>query len=125
MAARKQKPRRRSARAEPLTAPSPTATISAGQSLSESVNSSGTLIAIIMPDDWAPANISFQISADNKDFHDLFDAFGNEITAACRAGTAMRVPDHVESATWVKIRSGTRDNPIVQDVDRQFTLIVP
>jgi len=98
-------------------------TILAGESLSDSVDASqGTASYVLMPDAWDGANLTFQISFDNLTFWDLFDQYGNEVTFACRAGTAVRVQPGLQSIGYFKVRSGTRDEPIVQSEDRNFTV---
>ena len=51
----------------------PGPTIPAGQSLSEGVDVSGSrILRIVMPDDWTSAPLTFQLSPDNAEWHDLF-----------------------------------------------------
>src|SRR5262245_23633380 len=101
----------------PLTVLKPT--ISAGQSLSNAVTSpGGTAACIVMPAKWTPANISFQVSADGVTFADVFDA-GRELIVPCVPGTAVSLSDAITTkSVQLKIRSGARSSPVVQQADR-------
>jgi len=102
-----------------------TVTIPALESLSDAADMpNGVAAAVIMPIDFTPANLTFLISADGVLFVDLFDQYGNEVMAACRPSTAVRVKDAIGSALQMKIRSGTRDHPVPQEADRTFTIIL-
>jgi len=104
---------------------STTTIILAGDSLSAPVDTAnGITAALIMPADFEPANLTFQISADGITFADLFDGYGNEVMMACRPGTGVRVKDGIGSTLHLKIRSGTRDHPVPQSADRTFTVIL-
>jgi hypothetical protein len=102
-------------------------TIPAGQSLSAGVDCTGgtALNRIQMPAEWNAANISFQISVDNNVYVDVFDDSGHELLFPVVPGTAriLTAPLHVRDLIgWLKIRSGPRDNPIVQQANRIFTV---
>jgi hypothetical protein len=100
------------------------ATINAGESLSNAVNLASTAVAVVIaPPDWTPANISFQLSVDNVTFGDLFDNAGTEVVRTFVPGTAVVVDRSLtDAALYVKIRSGPRDKPVVQQVQRKITL---
>jgi hypothetical protein len=101
--------------------------IAAGQSLSAAVDcTGGKLIRIIMPDEWTPANLSFQIAAVQAGpFHDLVDREGKEVLLPVVAGTGMLVPSSVQfNLGWVKFRSGPRTAPITQAAERTFSVSV-
>lgn len=101
------------------------ATIPAGQALSSSIDlTAQSVVMIIAPDDWSPANITFQISMDNVLFHDLFDAMGQEILRPICVGSAVLVdPTFTQYVNYLKIRSGPRNNPISQSADRLWTFV--
>jgi hypothetical protein len=104
-----------------------TATIPAGQTLSNAVDL-GTLqlVAVIPPADWTPAVLSFQMSADNVDFHNLAHARSTDLfTIPCVSG--YWIPFSTQDFPhWVflKLRSGHPFAPIVQAADRVFTLVM-
>jgi hypothetical protein len=102
-------------------------TIPAGQSLSGAVDATGgTPLFLVAPAAWTPANLSFQLSADNVAFADLFDPDGMEVIMPLKPATSIvmtNVNDFVKN-TYFKIRSGARDHPIIQTADRQFQIAV-
>jgi hypothetical protein len=101
------------------------ATIPAGQALSSSIDlTSQSVVMLIVPDDWSPANVTFQVSMDNVLFHDLFDAMGNEILRPICVGSAVQVdPTFTQYVNYFKIRSGPRNNPIPQSADRVWMFV--
>lgn len=101
-------------------------TIEAGDSLSGVGDCSmGRLIRITMPTDWTGDTITFQISTDGLGYNDVFRADGSEATVKCFAGTALLIPDLLgDAACYIKIRSGTRDRPVVQPEIRTFAMTV-
>jgi hypothetical protein len=101
--------------------------IKAGESLSNGLDlTQGDLLKIIMPVGWTPASLSFQLSPDGNQYHDLFYLTGFEVTMP------TVVPDTVviisydvgRAISWIKLRSGTRDNPISQKEDRVFSVVI-
>jgi hypothetical protein len=101
-----------------------TITIPAGQSLSAAGDlTAGALALLIGPPDWTAANISFQVSLDNVTFVDLFDGSGEEVlrTVPANSGTLMAT-NLTQAAMYIKIRSGSRDAPVLQAADRVFTV---
>jgi hypothetical protein len=99
--------------------------IRAGESLSDSIDcTGGTIVRLTMPATWGGGNITFQISTDGQGYNDLFDHMGNEITVVVTKGAA--VPILVDALTrcfaFVKIRSGTRSHPIIQEEQRDFAI---
>jgi|SRR5215469_12098365 len=103
-----------------------TVTIPAGQSLSNSADLSvGSVSYIMMPPDWTPANMSFQVSNDNINFADLYDVWGVELLRAMGAGRACMVDtSYTQAALYVKLRSGPSVNPVKQAADRTITLVL-
>lgn len=96
-------------------------TILSGQSLSQAVLTQGKLTSIQMPSGWDAAVISFQGSPDGVTYTDMYDYTGNEITVAAAANEMVTL-DRVESAAFMKFRSGTGASPVNQTANR--TLIV-
>jgi hypothetical protein len=100
-----------------------TGTILAGTSLSNVIDlSAGRPIVLHMPVDWTPARLSFQVSPDGVNFNDLFDNTSREITFNIMPKTSVYLTLH--PITYIKIRSGGRDNPVVQKLDRIFNILV-
>jgi hypothetical protein len=101
-------------------------TIPAGQSLSNAADlSAGSMVMLMTPVNWTAANISFQVSEDNVLWRDLFDANGNEIVKAMGPNRAISVdPSYTAGAMWVKLMSGPRQNPVPQEQDATFTLVI-
>jgi hypothetical protein len=78
-----------------------------------------------MPDAWTPGYITFEVSPDNVKYGALFDNAGNEVSRAVMPGAAVMLPPDVTAAAlWLKIRSGSHANPIVQEADRVFVLSI-
>jgi hypothetical protein len=100
-------------------------TIPAGESLSSSGDlSARSVLLILAPIDWTPANVSFMISDDNISFYNLTDHDGEEVTRAIKPGCAIMVDSAVtQAATYVAVRSGSAESPIEQEADRTLTLI--
>lgn len=109
-----------------------TATIEAGSSLSTVVDNGGTrVVGIIMPDAWTAARVSVQVSADGSVFHDLFNVnlksgtSPSEIVFNVEPGVTVPInPNTLMLARYIKLRSGTRDEPVNQEADRTFTVLV-
>lgn len=101
-------------------------TIPAGEALSEGIDcSAGQLVRITMPkSSWSRAPLTFQISTDGALYNDLFGLDGYEVTlASVEPGAAVIVPHGIGIAVgWLKLRSGTRDNPVPQPEDREFAV---
>jgi len=101
--------------------------ILAGQSLSNAVDcSGGDLMYMVMPANWHSANISFQASPDNSVFGDIHESNGMEVMYPCLAGTCVQFSPGLTAVkgSWIKIRSGSRDHPVVQDADCEFIIVV-
>jgi hypothetical protein len=100
--------------------------IAAGESLSDAVDcSAGLPVRITMPAEWTSAGLSFQISSDGNFYNDCFDAIGHEMVLAVIPGTAVPIPEHWgRMMGWIKIRSGPRDNPVVQEAQRDFAIAI-
>lgn len=112
----------------------PGPTISGGQSLSNSIAANPTqspptiltLLAIITPQGWTDAPITFQWSLDNSKFYDVYNRSGAEssfvFTPNCIIPVAAAWDPYV--FPYIRIRSGGRISPIVQTADRVFSLLV-
>jgi hypothetical protein len=108
--------------------------IPAGESLSIPVDySSYTRIArILMPSEWTGgASLTFQLSVDGMKFHDLFHVsspsyFSYEVEVARPPlGAAIMLPPGMgTSVPFMRVRSGTRGLPVVQEADRPFVFLV-
>jgi hypothetical protein len=84
----------------------------------------GTLIAIISPASWTPANLSFQISLDGVAFSNLFRV-GKEVLVPCGSARAILVrPDYYLRGAYVKFRSGTAAAPVPQGMLRPFSVAI-
>ena len=104
-------------------------TIAAGQSLSDAVDcTGGQLCRITMPPGWTRAPLTFQFSTDGVFFNDMFGLDGFEVTIQTIApGSGVILPSDIGRAIgFLKVRSGTRGNPIPQETARAFavTLLV-
>jgi hypothetical protein len=103
-----------------------TATIPAGQSLSDVINlSEGAAVFLHMPQAWTPAQLTFQISPDGVIFNNAADlTTTREIAFNVLPGTSIRLPGEWESAAtgFMKLRSGSSTNPVAQIADR--TIII-
>jgi hypothetical protein len=122
-------PEQRPAQVEPRApVTSATVTIAAAGSLSTALNTGASGIAAIMvPAGWSPvANLSFQISADDISFFDVFDDTGNEIMITAKPGTAVIVDNTtwMQAVSWIKFRSGSRDTPVPQDIQQTLTVFL-
>lgn len=105
---------------------SATVTISNGTALSPAVDLQGyNLVGIAMPAAWTAANITFQGSADNNNFFDLYDS-GSEINLASAAASRYIAlnPTQFAAVRYLKVRSGTSAVPLNQGADRVVTLIL-
>jgi hypothetical protein len=103
-----------------------TGNIPANASLSGAFNcTTGTVARIVMPNNWVNAPISFQVSLDNVTYYDLFDSAGREVLFQVQPGVAVTVLEERSiSFAYVKIRSGSRDKPVVQPLLSTFNLVV-
>jgi hypothetical protein len=101
-----------------------TVVINAGGSLSASVNIGNNALALIAaPSNFAKANLTFQVSADGTQFFDLLEADGSEAVRAIDPGCAIPMVTTSAAITYLKIRSGPRDGPIIQPAAVTLTLV--
>lgn len=100
-------------------------TISAGQSLSPPVDlGAGELLRLYMPPQWDDAVMTFQMSPDNTTYADAFDPIGLEMAVNITPGAVILVGVIWRTLAWIKFRSGTRKDPIIQTADRTFRAVV-
>ena len=101
-------------------------TIARGESLSDGADcSGGTIVRITVPQEFTEANLTFQVSSDGNFYNDLFDAQGEEITVVANPNSGIGVSEHwTRSIAFLKLRSGSRDHPVVQREDCKFAIAV-
>jgi hypothetical protein len=108
-----------------------TATIGSGQPLSNVVDLGGRfLVGIIMPTGWTTAHVSVLVSLDSTNFYDLFSFQSGVSTSPAEFAFNVRPnaivavnPDAMLMARYIRLRSGTRDAPVVQTEARVFGVI--
>jgi hypothetical protein len=106
--------------------------IPARQSLSDPLHFQGaTVVGLVMPlSGWTPAVVSLQGSPLGTNFYDLFDGIpgvnpGAEVIFNVRPGIMVNInPNRMRCCAAIRLRSGTRDQPIIQAAARQFLIIV-
>jgi hypothetical protein len=108
-------------------------TIPAGQSLSNGVDCGGVaILRIIMPDAWSGgAPLTFQMSPDGVNYHDLFHATPSTLTVyeamlpTVMPGSVVNMPPGTGVGVgWIRLRSGIRTVPMVQEADRSFQFVL-
>jgi len=84
------------------------------------------VVGLIMPQFWTPAVVTVQGSPLGVNFYDLFDGFpGVELSFNIRPWGMVNInPNRLRCCTAIKLRSGTRDAPVAQAVQRVFGIIV-
>ena len=94
-------------------------TIEQDESLSDGVDcSGGTIVRITVPQEFTPANLTFQSSSNGGLYNDLYDADGEEITMVANPDTTIIVQaPWARTLGWLKFRSGTRAAPVKQTRD--------
>jgi hypothetical protein len=105
-----------------------TVRIPRGESVSDGADcTEGTIIRLAAPrDSWDGANISFEVSTDDSpNYHVLLNNEGDEVQVPVRVGcsTSIRDVDGLDPG-WYKVRSGTKDHPVVQQGDRDFSFVL-
>jgi hypothetical protein len=101
-------------------------TIKQGESLSEGADcSAGTIVRITVPQEFTPANLTFQVSSDGNLYNDLFTGAGAEVTMVANPHTGIIMLEFfVRSINFIKFRSGTRTHPVKQLVDCKFAIAI-
>ena len=94
-------------------------TIKLGESLSDGADcSAGTIVRITVPQEFTPANLTFQVSSDGNLYNDLFTASGEEVTVVAKPDTGIVISEHwAKSINFVKFRSGSSSHPVEQTKD--------
>ena len=95
-------------------------TIPHNESLSDGADcSGGNIVRITVPQEFTPANLTFQSSSDGNLYNDLYDASGLEVTMVAKPDTTIIVEaPWARSLGFIKIRSGTRKAPVNQTRDQ-------
>lgn len=101
-------------------------TIPQGESLSDGADvSAGDIVRITVPQEYTPANMTFQISTDGAFYNDLFLANGDEVTVVAKQSSGIVIRDvWVKSINFIKFRSGTREHPVVQKTACRFAIAI-
>lgn len=101
-------------------------TIAAGESLSDGMDcTAGTIVRITVPQEFTPANLTFQVSSDGALYNDLFTDTGQEVTVVAHPNTGISiVAPWAARINFVKLRSGSRDHPVAQVEDCKFAIAV-
>jgi hypothetical protein len=110
-------------------------TIKAGESLSEPLEISSGLRAarVAMPDAWDQAPLTFSTSSDGTNWSDPFRAvethsgLSESYEVGFRTvapGSSVLLPaDAGANMGWLRLRSGTRTQPVKQSADREFVVL--
>jgi len=102
-------------------------TISAGESLSSDGAdcSAGNIVRITVPQEFTPANLTFQVSSDGNFYNDLYTSDGKEVTVVAKPSTGIIISElWAKSINFIKFRSGTKAYPVQQKVDCLFAIAV-
>jgi hypothetical protein len=101
-------------------------TIRAGESLSDGANcSAGEMLRITVPQEFTEADLTFQVSTDGKFYNDLYNAEGEEIVVTAKPDCSIVLQGTwVRFISYVKFRSGTRENPVEQAEDCKFAIAI-
>jgi hypothetical protein len=100
-------------------------TILNGASLSNAIAlDNRTVVAIILPSAWTAASITFQASVDGTNYFNVYTQT-TELSATVGASYFVVLPrtTGLESARYIKIRSGTSATPVNQSADRVISVI--
>lgn len=102
-----------------------TVVIANGASLSGAVDLGGRkLVALILPDAWTAASLTFQGSVDGTNFFNVYDgATERTLVVAANYYSAQNIADWV-GFRWIKVRSGTAGTAVNQAAERTITLVV-
>jgi hypothetical protein len=105
-------------------------TIRAGEALSDGVDcSAGTIVRITVPREYTdgdmPNHMTFQVSTDGNFYNDLFDDEGTEIFIVARPNQGIVIDRAwARSIAFIKLRSGSRDSPVLQKEDCKFAIAI-
>jgi hypothetical protein len=105
-----------------------TATIAAGNTVSDTLDvSGGTLFRIGIPADWTPAAIVLLSSDDGgTTFAPLLDRAGDPVTLPATSNRWINLfgPWVWPTITQLRIQSGMMNAPVPQEADRQITVVL-
>lgn len=102
-------------------------TLTGGSSITDLVDLGGLrLFALVVPSDWATANITFQMSPDGgTTWANMKDQNGNEIVVTAGASDCVLLnPTQFSSLPFLRLRSGTAASPVVQASSRSIQLVL-
>jgi len=101
-----------------------------GTSLSTVIDTGGNyVVGLIMPEAWTPAHITVMVSPDGATYYDMFvrapdRTSSTEFVFGYTPNAMVAVnPNRMLMARYIKLRSGTRAEPINQEMTRAFTVI--
>jgi len=107
------------------------ANIAAGQFLSNAIElADNFVVGLIMPPAWTNARLKISVAPDDIHFFDLFTF--HDVSSTSPAEFMINVtpnamlainPDTMLMARYLKLRSGTRDEPVLQAEARQFGIV--
>jgi hypothetical protein len=109
-----------------------TVSIAAGQSVSAAGDCrTATPVRLRMPATWnadyKAEVVTFLGSTDNIKFWNLHRTDGSEISVVVLPGdNSVILPTDLglKGGQWIKIRAGTRDNPVTQEAQRDFVFVL-
>src|SRR5215471_20227937 len=104
-----------------------TATIPAGESISEAVDcSAGSIVRIYFPDAWTGPGMTFEVSPDGQDpFYPVYELDGKEASLPVIEKGSVLVPSYVgRGLAFVKFRAGTLGAPVEQPEDRVIQITI-
>lgn len=101
------------------------ATIGSGQSLSGLVDlQDSRATGIILPAAWTAASVTFQVSADNVTYQNLYDSSGTEVAVPVAASRAVNLdPAAFLGWRYLKLRSGTSGVAVNQAASRDIWVV--
>lgn len=104
-----------------------TVTIPAGEALSNPFDCSNAIqVYLAMPEAWSHrAQLTFQYSPIQiPNWLDVFDARGEELSIPVVVSSAVRLDVDIASKGQIRLRSGTRKWPVLQEDQRMFLVTI-
>jgi hypothetical protein len=105
-----------------------TVTIRAGEAVSDALDLStaSDLVRMNIPEGLPAGPMTFMVSSDNNFFNDLHFSNGYEPFVTTRPGTAMSMTGiaDLNNFPYLKLRSGTRGQPVPVATDCVFSIVV-
>ena len=103
-----------------------TATIAESASLSDAIQVDGsTVVGIVLPATWTTANLTFQASADDSTYNNVYDELGTEKTVVAAASRYIPLnPADFLGANSIKVRSGTSGTAVNQAAARSVIVVL-